>query len=329
MGKVAVRVVQSKVVREVLKELKTIVSIPGTTIETYGVTYVRQDDEEGYLIALVVELCEMDVDAYIAVNHRSLGLTGRIGLMLRVFEGIEELKASGVVWRDLKGGNMLIKRTEGVEGVEVRFCDFGTAVRLKDRSNRRMTISGAAGATPGYIAPETKSPSYSFASDMFSCLVWCASLCLDFDKTGAGELEHRIAKLRLNQVYSSSRKAEEKKVKRKLKEFVDEDLIRNDCLPLFTFLASDQVAWTDPENRPTAKECSALLSNLSSTKESPLREERSAERKCLSPSSGIRSLKIGGELGEDKENSKSKTPLKAPKRSTRRRNPLSALAVNK
>ena len=216
VGQIALRIVKSGLAREVIKELKQNVSIRGTTVETYGVTVVKWRGTT-WRVAQVMELCELgNMDDFLAApEQRGLSLRSRVGILRAALRKLCELKRSRVVWRDLKGQNMLVRRQDG-EDVDFVFCDFGFAVTLPENEKRRMTLNGP--GTEGYIAPETKTPDYQFSCDMWAFLVWACSICVDLAKTGAGELEHEIAKLKLNTRYSSSRKAEEAKVKKVLRQ---------------------------------------------------------------------------------------------------------------
>ena len=132
---------------------------------------------------------------------------------------------------------------------------------------------------------------------MFAFLVWAGSLCLDLGKVGPGELEYEISKLKLHLKYSSSRKAEEKKVKRVLRAFVDKGLIRGDCLELFEFLAGEECNWTQPELRWSCEEAVHAISGRFKCTVNEGKQERMRESRahCLSPSSGLRSLSLSKE----------------------------------
>jgi len=73
-----------------------------------------------------------------------------------------------VAHRDVAPGNVL----SGSDGA-VRLCDFGVAACLETPGDRRRTICG----TPGYVAPEVKTPGASgyapFAADLWSFGAFC------------------------------------------------------------------------------------------------------------------------------------------------------------
>ena len=308
VGQIALRVVKSENAKEVIKELKQNVSIRGTTVETYGVTVVKWQGTT-WRVAQVMEICEMgNMDDFIA-QRPSLSSRSRVGILRAALRKLCDLKRSRVVWRDLKGQNMLVRRQDG-EVVDFVFCDFGFAVTLPENEKRRMTLNGP--GTEGYIAPETKTPDYQFSCDMWAFLVWACSICVDLAKTGAGELEHEIAKLKLNTRYSSSRKAEEAKVKKVLRQkFLEAGLVREDCRGLFELLSSDECPWTQPELRWTAEEAHAIISQRFGFGER-------ARVECLSPSSCLKTLKIA-ESGKENASLGSKPPGGATRRVTRTR----------
>lgn len=310
VGQIALRIVKSGLAREVIKELKQNVSIRGTTVETYGVTVVKWRGTT-WRVAQVMELCELgNMDDFLAApEQRGLSLRSRVGILRAALRKLCELKRSRVVWRDLKGQNMLVRRQDG-EDVDFVFCDFGFAVTLPENEKRRMTLNGP--GTEGYIAPETKTPDYQFSCDMWAFLVWACSICVDLAKTGAGELEHEIAKLKLNTRYSSSRKAEEAKVKKVLRQkFLEAGLVREDCRGLFELLSGDECPWTQPELRWTAEEAHAIISQRFGFGER-------ARVECLSPSSCLKTLKIA-ESGKENASLGSKPLGGVTRRVTRTR----------
>jgi hypothetical protein len=83
--------------------------------------------------------------------------------------------------RDLKAKNLLVRdakrgRTGEVVKLTIAFTDWGTAVKLPEEGKRRMTLHGP--GTAGYIAPDTRGPTYDYGADMWAYLVWAASMCL-------------------------------------------------------------------------------------------------------------------------------------------------------
>ena len=184
---VALRVVKSCSKREVLKELKQVVSISGVAVEVFGIAVVPAEKVESdkHLVCLVLELCAHgNLDDFVASHNEAIDLQGRVSIVLGVLERLTKLKEHKVVWRDLKGQNMLVRdyttRDGRVKEVDFVFSDWGTAISLSKEPNRRMTLNGP--GTDGYIAPETKCPQYSYSVDMFAFLVWACSICLDLDK---------------------------------------------------------------------------------------------------------------------------------------------------
>jgi serine/threonine protein kinase len=317
---VALRVVQSDKKNEVLKEFKHVVSIHGTTVNCYGLSILPTSQlglgkeavakggeknaaylwkpekskpvKERFCVCMLMELCHGNMDEFVKKYNDRIPISTRVDIMLRALNGLMILKHKGVVWRDLKGQNMLVKKfqlqkedeeekeervprerrnsttettttaaglsllnkqQQTISEVDFVLSDWGTSCVVAKDPNRRMTLNGP--GTDGYIAPETKSAQYSYQVDMFAFLVWAASLCVDTSIAGLGdgELEYQIAKLKLNVNFSRSKAAEEMKVQKVLSRFKSENLVREDCLALYDTLLNG-CTWTQPELRWTCEE---------------------------------------------------------------------------
>ena len=364
---VALRIVKAERRSEVLKEFKMIVSIPRAAVEVYGVTYVAESmlasggEERGnkppsFFVCMVLEFCPYgSMDDFFRCHNNSIPLATRVDVLLGALGGLKQLKANSIIWRDMKGQNMLVRRYEeeternfgdasAIEGeggrkgcqiggrsqeggkkiikkVDFCFCDWGTAVSLESDQRRRMTLNGP--GTNGYIAPETKSAKYSYQADMFAFLVWACSLCVDVDRgVGEGELEYQIGTLKLNSNFSRSKDAEEKKVKKLLGNFKDKGLIRSECIPLYDFLVNG-CNWTQPEQRWT---CEQAFDNIA---EKFQRGGPEVEGRTSGLASRIQAPagKESAERPRTEESKSKKGEARQVLRATRRRRPLQCVNV--
>jgi serine/threonine protein kinase len=76
-------------------------------------------------------------------------------------EALAHAHRQGVVHRDVKPGNVLLRQPDG----EALLADFGLAVRAEEE---RLTLDGQAVGTPDYMAPEQAAGQASAASDQYS-----------------------------------------------------------------------------------------------------------------------------------------------------------------
>ncbi len=98
------------------------------------------------IYGLTMEIVEgMPLDAYVDENYASVEV--RRGLLLQAAAGLGFAHSRGIVHRDIKPDNMFVTR----EG-RVKIMDFGIAKMAYEQGN--ITMTGAIGGTPYYIAPE-------------------------------------------------------------------------------------------------------------------------------------------------------------------------------
>jgi eukaryotic-like serine/threonine-protein kinase len=88
------------------------------------------------------------IDTRTAYDARS-GLRAVLGFMEEVARAIHAAHEKGVIHRDLKPGNVMV-RPDGHPVV----LDFGLAVDLSDLETPRLTVRGDLIGTPSYMAPE-------------------------------------------------------------------------------------------------------------------------------------------------------------------------------
>ncbi|MCB9882488.1 MAG: protein kinase [Planctomycetes bacterium] len=106
-----------------------------------------------------------------ACDDARLSLTERIRLFQRVCDGVHHAHQQGVIHRDLKPDNVLMRRTEDGETV-IKIIDFGLAYALdRDEVQTSRTQPGALLGTPKYMAPEQArgdARAISTATDVYS-----------------------------------------------------------------------------------------------------------------------------------------------------------------
>jgi hypothetical protein len=87
-----------------------------------------------------------------------LGLRTALRIIHNALDGLAALHARGIVHRDVKPGNFLIRRHDS----QVKLSDFGLAVRMDQ-------APAGGGGTPGYVAPEVwRAEPATPASDVFA-----------------------------------------------------------------------------------------------------------------------------------------------------------------
>ena len=87
-------------------------------------------------------------------DRNNLPITERLSLFLRVCAAVQHAHQRGVVHRDLKPGNVLVRVEDGSPVAKV--IDFGVAKLLQEeeRADGLATREGALIGTPGYMSPE-------------------------------------------------------------------------------------------------------------------------------------------------------------------------------
>lgn len=106
---------------------------------------------DGGLLYLVMELVEgTPLSHIIATGPMDAMVVAK--LARGICDGLAHAHAHGIVHRDLKPDNVIV--VSGPDGEQIpRIVDFGIAVSI-DREDSRLTATGMAMGTPGYVAPE-------------------------------------------------------------------------------------------------------------------------------------------------------------------------------
>ncbi|MEM1180405.1 MAG: tetratricopeptide repeat protein [Acidobacteriota bacterium] len=105
-------------------------------------------------------------------DRAKLGLRSRIELFTQVCDGVHHAHQKGLIHRDLKPGNVLVKKPTG-ESATVKIIDFGVAKSLQKKLSPRTvhTRIGTFVGTPHYSSPEQVSdllPDVDTRSDVYS-----------------------------------------------------------------------------------------------------------------------------------------------------------------
>jgi len=106
---------------------------------------VGQDGEQYFLAMAWIEGQTL---AHVLASGTKLTSTHALQLVRILADALHAAHSSGIVHRDLKPSNILL-RADG----EPVIIDFGLARRF-DNTETLLTLTGAIGGTPGYMAPE-------------------------------------------------------------------------------------------------------------------------------------------------------------------------------
>lgn len=116
--------------------------------------YVNDDAYRG----LVLELCSSgDLESYLHDTDLTLDMSkkARELIALDIIKGITFLHASGIIHRDIKSPNILLKSVKTSEGqgrLLAKITDFGLAIQLEPGTTEYITDRRQ--GTPGWLAPE-------------------------------------------------------------------------------------------------------------------------------------------------------------------------------
>ena len=117
--------------------------------------------------AIAMELCDCSLHDLLRNENEDLSAASRCELIHQVSGACAWIVGNGVVHRDLKCANVLLKRKSvahaGSSGWEAKVADFGLAASLAE-----LIDSDGLVGTPHYMAPESLVGTYNEQSDVFS-----------------------------------------------------------------------------------------------------------------------------------------------------------------
>ena len=141
-------------------------------LDSPHIVYILEYGEQDGCPYLVTQLVPDGDLRHHLDEHGPLSPRQAADVMEQVAAGLEEAHSHGVVHRDLKSANILLRRLPSGE-FHAYLCDFGIA---RADSYETTSASGVVG-TLEYLAPERQSGApASFATDVYSlgCLLWAA-----------------------------------------------------------------------------------------------------------------------------------------------------------
>lgn len=144
------------------REARTLASVHHrNVIELYEVG--RTEDGEPYLI---LELLEGETLAGRLTREGTMSVADALFVATEICLGLEAVHAAGILHRDIKPENIFLHESE--DGLLPKLIDFGLARPME--TGEKLTWTGSAVGTPGYMAPEQArgSSDLDARTDLFS-----------------------------------------------------------------------------------------------------------------------------------------------------------------
>jgi serine/threonine protein kinase len=141
-------------------------------LDSPHIVYILEYGEQDGCLYLVTQLVPDGDLRHHLEEHGPLSPRQAADVMEQVAAGLEEAHSHGVVHRDLKSANILLRKLPSGQ-FHAYLCDFGIA---RADTYETTSASGVVG-TLEYLAPERQSGApASFATDVYSlgCLLWAA-----------------------------------------------------------------------------------------------------------------------------------------------------------
>ncbi|EEH60875.1 uncharacterized protein MICPUCDRAFT_50468 [Micromonas pusilla CCMP1545] len=158
-------------VKEVLSEIETLRTLRHDAILRLISVYVQPEEKHVYVVTELLHGGAV-LDAILKMKDERYTEAEAKVVVRRTLEGIQYMHENGVVHRDLKLENLLLKRDDDLSSVVI--ADFGLAKRCRLQDDARALphakgVDDSAVGTPVYAAPEVvEKKSYGAAVDMWS-----------------------------------------------------------------------------------------------------------------------------------------------------------------
>ncbi|KAL0221668.1 hypothetical protein RCL1_001522 [Eukaryota sp. TZLM3-RCL] len=155
------------------------------------------DKSDGNHVYLILEKCDMDLDAYLSTYKPSKKI--KISILKQIVAGISYIHGRNITHSDLKPSNILINVHENGL-VEAKLADFGGSRQLSSDDATRVNTMNAT-YTPGYRAPESfprgpfDKPFVSLEADIFALGIIAHELLTGthpFDFEGINERDKNV-----------------------------------------------------------------------------------------------------------------------------------------
>ncbi len=157
-SRVAIKLLRSdigspRLVRRFEQERRTLASLDHDCIARVLDAGTAEDGRAFFAMEYVEGACPITDHC----DRERLGIEDRLELFGRVVDAVQHAHQRGVIHRDLKPGNTLVRAVDG--GHQVKLIDFGIA-RLMREDASRLTGDHHVLGTPGYMSPEQRLPGH-------------------------------------------------------------------------------------------------------------------------------------------------------------------------
>lgn len=124
--------------------------------------YECYQDEFNYYI--VTEYCKGGELLTFLIENRAFNESVAANIMKQILSAVSYCHSKGIVHRDLKTENILIKDASDINNVQIKIIDFGISCRIQPQEKLTSTFG-----TPYYMAPEVFKQNYTEKIDVWSC----------------------------------------------------------------------------------------------------------------------------------------------------------------
>lgn len=121
--------------------------------------------EENGILFLILEFVRGDaLDKVLAFRKDNLSLKEKVNVALQIVDGIKTINDAGIVHRDIKPGNIIIKE----DTVCPKILDLGIGKSMEAENFTQLTVEGCVLGTVDYMSPEQLRGDVDIKSDVFS-----------------------------------------------------------------------------------------------------------------------------------------------------------------